>query len=66
MNLVSFCFIFSHVWECLAEAYYHRGSYTAALKAFSKASEVLTSGTVAVLRHRAHYAHMGESFQDYS
>ena len=54
MNLVS-VFIFSHVWECLAEAYYHRGSYTAALKAFSKASEVHTSGTVAVQMHSAHY-----------
>lgn len=30
----------NHVWECLAEAYYHRGSYTAALKAFTKASEL--------------------------
>ncbi|XP_078313322.1 superkiller complex protein 3-like [Crassostrea virginica] len=29
-----------HVWECLAEAYYKRGSYTAALKAFTKASEL--------------------------
>ena len=31
---------FSHVWECLAEAYLHRGSLTAALKAFTKASDV--------------------------
>ncbi|XP_061172794.1 superkiller complex protein 3-like [Saccostrea echinata] len=29
-----------HVWECLAEAYYKRGSYTAALKAFTRASEL--------------------------
>ncbi|XP_069137889.1 tetratricopeptide repeat protein 37-like isoform X1 [Argopecten irradians] len=30
----------NHVWECLAEAYLHRGSLTAALKAFTKASEL--------------------------
>ncbi|ESP01284.1 hypothetical protein LOTGIDRAFT_230642 [Lottia gigantea] len=30
----------SHVWECLGEAYFNRGSYTAALKAFTKASEL--------------------------
>ncbi|KAK6188238.1 hypothetical protein SNE40_004461 [Patella caerulea] len=30
----------NHVWECLAEAYFHRGSFTAALKAFTKASEL--------------------------
>ncbi|KAL8583667.1 hypothetical protein ACOMHN_037390 [Nucella lapillus] len=29
-----------HVWECLAEAYLHRGSFTAALKAFTKAVEL--------------------------
>lgn len=29
-----------HVFECLAEAYYKRGSYTAALKAFKVASEL--------------------------
>lgn len=29
-----------HVWECLGEAYVNRGSYTAALKAFTKASEL--------------------------
>ncbi|RUS81604.1 hypothetical protein EGW08_010617 [Elysia chlorotica] len=29
-----------HVWECLAEAYLQRGSFTAALKAFTKASEL--------------------------
>ncbi|GFN82445.1 arrestin domain-containing protein 3-like [Plakobranchus ocellatus] len=29
-----------HVWECLAEAYLHRGSLTASLKAFTKASEL--------------------------
>lgn len=28
------------VWECLAEAYLQRGSFTAALKAFTKASEL--------------------------
>ncbi|CAL1530763.1 unnamed protein product [Lymnaea stagnalis] len=30
----------NHVWECLAEAYLQRGSFTASLKAFSKASEL--------------------------
>ena len=46
MNVDMFflCWLFvlfgRHVWECLAEAYYKRGSYTAALKAFTKASEV--------------------------
>ncbi|KAK3098545.1 hypothetical protein FSP39_020503 [Pinctada imbricata] len=30
----------SHVWECLAEAYLHRGSFTAALKAFTKVIEL--------------------------
>ncbi|XP_071101530.1 superkiller complex protein 3-like [Haliotis cracherodii] len=30
----------NHVWECLAEAYLHRGSYTAALKTFTKAAEL--------------------------
>ncbi|XP_055874018.1 tetratricopeptide repeat protein 37-like [Biomphalaria glabrata] len=30
----------NHVWECLAEAYLQRGSYNAALKAFTKASEL--------------------------
>ncbi|KAK3788293.1 hypothetical protein RRG08_027026 [Elysia crispata] len=29
-----------HVWECLAEAYLQRGSFTASLKAFTKASEL--------------------------
>ncbi|GFR81884.1 tetratricopeptide repeat protein 37, partial [Elysia marginata] len=31
-----------HVWECLAEAYLQRGSLTASLKAFTKASEYKT------------------------
>ncbi|XP_069747865.1 superkiller complex protein 3 [Narcine bancroftii] len=30
----------SNCWECLAEAYLSRGGYTAALKAFTKASEL--------------------------
>ncbi|XP_012943920.1 tetratricopeptide repeat protein 37 isoform X2 [Aplysia californica] len=30
----------NHVWECLADAYFQRGSFTAALKAFTKASEL--------------------------
>ncbi|CAG5130134.1 unnamed protein product, partial [Candidula unifasciata] len=29
-----------HIWECLADAYFQRGSLTAALKAFTKASEL--------------------------
>ncbi|KAK7473574.1 hypothetical protein BaRGS_00035177 [Batillaria attramentaria] len=29
-----------HAWECLAEAYLHRGSFTAALKAFGRAAEL--------------------------
>lgn len=39
-SMLAFCLFGRHVWECLAEAYYKRGSYTAALKAFTKASEV--------------------------
>ena len=31
---------FRHSWECLGEAYMNRGSYTAALKAFTKATEL--------------------------
>ena len=31
---------FSHAWECLGEAYLSRGSYTAALKSFTKATQV--------------------------
>ncbi|BFY97470.1 hypothetical protein BsWGS_00510 [Bradybaena similaris] len=30
----------SHIWECLADAYCQRGSLTASLKAFTKASEL--------------------------
>lgn len=30
----------NHVWECLGEAYLARGSYTASLKAFTRASEL--------------------------
>ncbi|KAK3606262.1 hypothetical protein CHS0354_037938 [Potamilus streckersoni] len=30
----------NHVWECLAEAYLYRGSYTAALKAFTKSTQL--------------------------
>ncbi|CAI9726438.1 repeat 37 [Octopus vulgaris] len=29
-----------HIWECLGEAYINRGSYTAALKAFTKVTEL--------------------------
>ena len=36
-------FNFRHCWECLGEAYMSRGSYNAAMKAFSKAAEVSTS-----------------------
>ena len=40
-NLLSFVSSMRrHVWECLAEAYLHRGSFTASLKAFGKAAEV--------------------------
>ncbi|KAL3865870.1 hypothetical protein ACJMK2_043219 [Sinanodonta woodiana] len=30
----------NHVWECLAEAYLYRGSYTTALKAFTKSTQL--------------------------
>ena len=36
-------FNFRHCWECLGEAYMSRGSYNAAMKAFTKAAEVSTS-----------------------
>ena len=35
-----FCFDSSHYWECLAESYFMKGSYTSALRAFTKAVEV--------------------------
>ncbi|KAJ7369928.1 Tetratricopeptide repeat protein 37 [Desmophyllum pertusum] len=38
-----------HCWECLGEAYMSRGSYMAAMKAFTKASEV-TAGMMANIR----------------
>lgn len=34
-----------HVWECLAEAYLNRGSFTAALKAFGRAAEIHPDST---------------------
>jgi len=53
-------YVSSNLWETLADAYYSRGSYEAALKTFDRAIQLGAEPTYPKLKMGVIYEHLGE------